>query len=239
VTRLEHLLTALRKHYGPLPEPPSDLFTLFVWETLSWHATPKKRDAALVALERLRVLTPTAMGRAPHAKLDAAVAAAGPYAEQRLKALRRVVDAFRERPDFPSAIRAPVPAALKSLKGLTQMGGDSGAYRVLLFAGDHPVLPVSASVDRTARRLGYGVPGRDFKQTAKNVREAVASELPPTSDAYRQAYVYLAHHGLTVCKQADPECPSCPLKRDCPGRKALFASGGSGDRAARSPLEEV
>jgi endonuclease III len=207
------------------------VFTLLVWETLSWHATPKKRDAAVAALERLRVLTPTAMGRAPQAKLEAAVAAAGPYAEQRLKALRHVVDTFRERPDFPSAIRAPFPAALKSLKGLTQMGGDSGAYRVLLFAGDHPVLPVSASVDRTARRLGYGVPGRDFKQTAKSVREAVASELPSATDAYRQAYVYLAHHGMTLCKQADPECPTCPLRRDCPGRTVLFAPGGSGREA--------
>ena len=223
-TRLHQLLTKLQKHYGPLPEPPSDAFELFVWEALSWHSTPKKRDAAFAALTRLRVLTPKAMGLAPRAKLDPSVAAAGPYTEQRLRALRRVVEAFRDHPDFPAVIKGPLSAAITSLRGLTQMGGDSGAYRMLLFAGDHPVLPVSASVDRTARRLGYGVAGKDFKQTAKSVREAVALELPATSETYRAAYVYLAHHGITICKQADPECPTCPLRKECPGRRAIYSS---------------
>jgi len=224
VTRLEQLIAKLRKHYGPLPEPPSDAFVLFVWEALSWHSTPEKRDAALRALERLRALTPDAMGRAPRAKLDAIIAAAGPYTLQRVQALRRVVETFNERPDLPAVLKGPMPIALKSLKGLTQMGGDSGAYRMLLFAGDHAVLPVNAGVERTARRLGYGVSGaRDFKQSAKNVRDAVARELPATSAAYRTAYVYFAHHGVTICKQADPECPTCPLKAECPGRKAIVA----------------
>jgi endonuclease III len=224
VTRLEQLIAKLRKHYGPVAEPPSDAFVLLVWEALSWHSTPEKRDAALKALERLRALTPDAMGRAPRAKLDAIVAAAGPYALQRLQALRRVVETFRERPNLPAVLKGPMPTALKSLKGLTQMGGDSGAYRMLLFAGDHPVLPVNAAVERTARRLGYGAgSARDFRQSAKNVRDAVARELPATSAAHRTAYVYLAHHGVTICKQADPECPICPLKAECPGRKAIVA----------------
>jgi endonuclease III len=223
VTRLEQLIAKLRKHYGPLPEPPSDPFELLVWEALSWHATTTKRDAAFAALKKLRVLTATAMAHAPRGKLDPVVASAGPYIAQRLQALRKVVDAFRDRPELPALIKSPLPAALKSLKGLTQMGGDSGAYRMLLFAGDHPVLPVNAAVERTARRLGYGQGGRDFKQSAKSVREAIARELPSTSTAYRTVYVYLAHHGTTICKQADPECPICPVKAECPGRKAIIA----------------
>ena len=224
MTRLEQLIAKLRKHYGPLPEPPSDAFVLLVWEALSWHSTTEKRDVALSALQRLRALTPDAMGRAPRARLDAIIAAAGPYTMQRIQALRRVVETFNERPDLPAVLKGPMPAALKSLKGLTQMGGDSGAYRMLLFAGDHAVLPVNAGVERTARRLGYGASGaRDFKQAAKIVRDAVARELPATSAAYRTAYVYLAHHGVTICKQADPDCPICPLKSDCPGRKAIVA----------------
>jgi len=224
MTRLEQLLAKLQKHYGPLPEPPSNPFELLVWEALSWHATTTKRDAAFAALRKLRVLTPTAMAQAPRGKLDPVVASAGPYIAQRLQALRKVVDAFRDRPDLPALIKSPLPVALKSLKGLTQMGGDSGAYRMLLFAGDHPVLPVNAGVERTARRLGYGEgAARDFKQSARNVRDAVARQLPATTAAYRTAYVYLAHHGVTICKQADPECPICPVKADCPGRQAIIA----------------
>ena len=78
-------------------------------------------------------------------------------------------------------------------------------------------------LERAARRLGYGSSGRDFKQAAKSVREAIAPELPPTATTYRAAYIYLAHHGITTCKQADPDCPTCPLRRECPGRKAIYS----------------
>src|SRR5262249_51057095 len=153
-------------------------------------------------LARLELLTPAAMAKAPRAKLDPIVAAAGPYAERRLQALRRAVDVFRKHSDICTVVKGPMPAALKALKSLTAMGGDAGAYRMLLFAGDHPVLPVNAGVERTARRLGYGRSGNDFKQAAKSVRDAVAPELPQTPGVYRAAYVYLAHHGVTICKQA-------------------------------------
>src|SRR6266852_8674676 len=99
--RLESLLAALRKFYGALPSPPSDPFILFVWEVLSAHSTPRKRDAALGALKRIRALTPDAMWRAPQKKLEESVALAGPYREQRLNALRTGVDRFRRSPDLP------------------------------------------------------------------------------------------------------------------------------------------
>jgi len=49
VSTLEALLQKLKKFYGALPAPPRDPFTLFVWEVLSVHSTPYKRDAALAA----------------------------------------------------------------------------------------------------------------------------------------------------------------------------------------------
>ena len=116
------------------------------------------------------------MSRAPQKKLEESVTLAGPYAEQRLRALRTGVDRFRRSPDLPQVIRGPLPAARRSLKGLPQMG-EGGAYRMLLFAADHPVLPVDAPVSRVARRLGYGQQHADFAKTARSVREAVSGEL--------------------------------------------------------------
>ena len=52
LTRLQQRLNTLQKHYGSLPEPPSDAFELFVWEALSPHATAAKRDSAFAALKR-------------------------------------------------------------------------------------------------------------------------------------------------------------------------------------------
>ncbi len=186
---------------------------------LSAHSTPRKRDAALGALKRVRALTPDAMWRVAQKKLEETVALAGPYLEQRLRALRTGVDVFRRAPDLPAMIRGPLPGARRALKGLPQMG-EGGAYRMLLFAAGHPVLPVDARVSRVARRLGYGEAQADFAKTARAIRAAVSVELPPAVDAYRRAFIYLNHHGAATCTDADPHCHICPLLQDCPeGRR--------------------
>ena len=215
MSRLEQILERLERFYGVLPSPPSDPFQLFVWESLSTHTTPRRRDAAYAALKRLRALTPDAMWRVSQLKLEATVALAGPYVEQRLRSLRAGVDLFRRHPDLPNTIRGPVAAALKALKPLPRMSGDSGAYRMLLFAGAHPVMPVDAGVWRTAVRLGYGQSTGNFKQSARTVRQSLAGELPSGLAAYRQAYLYLSHHGAVTCTQANPHCVVCPVLTEC------------------------
>jgi endonuclease III len=219
VSTLETLVEQLHRFYGPLPSPPRDPFILFVWEVLSVHSSPRKRDAALAALKRIPALTPDAMWRAPQKKLEASAALAGPYVEQRLKALRTGVDIFRRTPDLQAALRGPVAKARRALKGLPQMG-EGGAYRMLLFAAGHPVLPVDAKVSRVARRLGFGEQHSDFTKTARSIRAAATAQLPASIDAYRSAYLYLAHHGSATCTEADPHCAVCPLLNDCPFGKA-------------------
>jgi endonuclease-3 len=222
VSRLEDMLGALRKFYGTLATPPRDPFTLFVWEVLSVHSTPRKRDAALTALKRIRALTPDAMWRAPQKKLEVSVALAGPYAENRLRALRTGVDLFRRSPNLPAVIRGPLAAARRALKPLPQLG-ETGAHRMLLFAADHPILPVDARVSRVGRRLGYGDASDDFRKQARSVQEALTRELPPSVDAFRRAFSYLSHHGAATCTERDPHCAVCPLLKDCPEGKKRTA----------------
>jgi endonuclease-3 len=218
---LDVMLDRLQAFYGALPTPPRDPFRLFVWEVLSVHSTPRKRDAALAALKRIPALTPDSMWRAPQKKLEASVTAAGPYAEQRLKALRTGVDLFRRTPKMAAVIRGPLPAARRALRGLPQMG-EGGAYRMLLFAAGHPVLPVDSRVSRVARRLGFGEQQSDFARTARSVRDAVSATLPSDVAAFQRAFLYLEHHGGATCTEADPHCAVCPLLEDCPeGRRRL------------------
>jgi len=218
LSRLDTLVGKLKTFYGALPAPPSDPFQLFVWEVLSIHSVPRKRDAAMGALKRHRALTPDAMWRVAQKKLEDSVRLAGPYLEQRVNALRTGVDIFRRNPKLPAIIHGPLPAARKALKGMPQMG-EGGAYRMLLFAADHCVLPVDARVSRVATRLGYGEKQASFSKTARAVREAVATELQETLEAYRRAYVYFDHHGSATCTEADPHCHVCPLVKDCPEGK--------------------
>jgi endonuclease-3 len=217
--RIDRLVDALKAFYGTLPTPPSDPFQLFVREVLSVHSVPHKRDAAMSALKRHRALTPDAMWKVAQKKLEDSVRLAGPYLEQRVNALRTGVDIFRRNPKLAATIRGPLPAARKVLKGMPQMG-EGGAYRMLLFAADHCVLPVDARVSRVATRLGYGEKQATFSKTARAVRESIASELPETLGAYQRAYVYFDHHGAATCTEADPHCHVCPLFRDCPEGKS-------------------
>ena len=87
---------------------------------------------------------------------------------------------------------------------------------MLLFAADHPVLPVDAPVSRVARRLGYGQQQTDFTKTARSVREAVAGELQHDVETFRRAFLYLSYHGSTTCTETEPHCTICPLLDDCP-----------------------
>ena len=219
MARLEQLLASLKTFYGALPLPPRDPFTLFVWEVLSVHTTPRKRDVALAALKRIPALTPDSMWRAPQKKLEESVKLAGPYAENRLNALRTGVDVFRRSPNLPAVIRGPLPAARRAIKPLPQLG-ETGAHRMLLFTADQPILPVDARVSRVGRRLGYGESHDEFRKQARSVQEALARELPASADAYRRAFLYLSHHGGATCTEADPHCPVCPLVGECPEGKA-------------------
>jgi endonuclease-3 len=221
VSRLEALVDSLQGFYGALAPPPRDPFTLFVWEVLSAHSTPRKRDAALAALKRIRALTPDAMWRAPQKKLEESVKLAGPYFENRLQALRTGVDVFRRSPKLPAIIRGPLIAARRALKPLPQLG-EAGAHRVLLFAADHAVLPADARVTRVGKRLGYGDSYSDFRKQSRSVQDALTRELPPSVTAFRRAFLYLSHHGGATCTEGDPHCPICPLLNDCPeGQRRL------------------
>jgi len=215
VSKLDAIVDALRRFYGRLPAPPRDPFTLFVWEVLSVHSTPQKRDAALAALKRIPALTPDAMWRAPQKKLLDSVTLAGPYAENRLRALRTGVDMFRRNAALPRIVRGPLAPARRALKGLPQMG-EGGAYRMLLFAADHPILPVDARLARVATRLGYGDAQTVFAKTAKSVRDALAPELAGSLEAYRRTFLYLSHHGGATCTDRDPHCGVCPVVEMCP-----------------------
>jgi endonuclease III len=220
---LEPALASLARFYGLLPTPPRDPFILFVWEVLSVHTTPAKRDAALAALKRLRALTPDAMWQTPQEKLEQAVVLTGPYLERRVSALRAGGALFRRSPGLSAVLRGPLPAARRSLKRFPQLG-EGGAQRMLLFAADHAVLPVDARVNRVGRRLGYGTARGDFRKSARSVQQAISRELPPNVESFRRAFLYLSHHGAVTCTEADPHCHVCPLLRDCPeGQKRVRA----------------
>jgi endonuclease III len=201
-------LTKLEGFYGTVPPPPGEAFLYFVWETLGIRSNPRRRDAAIKAMKRVRALTPDAVARTPQAKIEAAVALAGPNLEARLQALRMGADLFRRAPRLPATLKGPVRAARRSLKPFSSFAPGM-PRRMLLFAGEHAVWPRDPGVARLCGRLEPQL------SNPSKVERAIARALPRTPTALRHAYVYLSHHAVATCIERQPHCGVCPLLADC------------------------
>jgi len=196
------LVDRLERFYGPLPQPPDDPFMLYVWEVLGVRTTAARRDSAMAALRRIPALTPDSMGKAPRAKLEQAVALAGPYREERLRALTSGVDVFKRNRDFPKKFRSDVTAAKEALALLPHLTAISGQW-LLLFAGRHPLFPEDPHVRRVLVRLHSDA-------------DVASAQLGGVVTAMQRATLYLSHHGKSTCIEADPRCHICPLRSECP-----------------------
>ena len=196
------VIDRLERFYGPQPQPPEDPFALYVWEVLGVRTTPARRDAAMGALRRIPALTPDSMAKAARAKLEKAVGLAGPYRDERLRALTSGVDVFKRNRDLPRKLRSDLDAARDALALLPHLTAVSSQW-LLLFAGRHPLLPDDPNVRRVLARLRMDA---DF----------AAGELGGVLTAMQRATLYLAHHGRATCIDADPLCHICPLRSDCP-----------------------
>lgn len=213
---LPAMLDALERFYGMLPAPPPDAFALYVWMVLSLQTTPQRRDAALAALRQIPAMTPDSLARAPRGKLEAAIAHARTRREERLRALIAGAVAFRRDPELPRALRGPLGAARAALERLPHLAPADREW-LLLFAGDHPMLPDDPDVLRVLARLDY--PGREAAPSdpqTDDVRAEVAHALGHDLGALRRAVTYLSHHGRATCTLGDPHCGVCPLLVRCP-----------------------
>jgi endonuclease III len=171
---------------------------------LGVRTTPSRRDAAMGALRRIPALTPDSMGKAARAKLEKAVALAGPHREERLRALSSGVDVFKRNRDLPKQIRSGIDPARAALALLPHLTAVSSQW-LLLFAGRHPLFPDDPSVRRVLARLQMGA-------------DIAAEELGGVLTAMQRATLYFAHHGRATCLDADPLCHICPLRSVCPFR---------------------
>ena len=196
------VMDRLERFYGPLPLPPEDPFALYVWDVLGVRTTAARRDAAMGALRRIPALTPDSMGKVARAKLEKAIALAGPYREERLRALTSGVDVFKRNRDLPKRLRSGIDAARDALALLPHLTAISGQW-LLLFAGGHPLFPDDPHVARVLTRLGIDA-------------DSATAQLGGVVTAMQRATLYLSHHGRATCLDVDPLCHICPLRAECP-----------------------
>jgi endonuclease-3 len=128
---------------------------------------------------------------------------------RRLQALLRTIHAQRRALTIDFLASEETPTAFEYLMSFHGIGPKTAAF-TLLFAFDHPVLPVDNAVLRVLRRLRLVRPrARDLEA------ERVLSPLIAKGEHY-PLHVLLFRHGKQRCRPKNPKCEECTLLKMCP-----------------------
>jgi endonuclease-3 related protein len=229
--------TALLARYGPQNWwPARSRFEVIVGAYLTQNTNWSNVEKAMANLRRDRLLTVTAMRKAPIAELEALVRPSG-YFRQKARNLKTFI-AFLDQQYSGSLSRmfaqptAKLRAELLALNGV----GPETADSILLYAGNHPVFVVDAYTRRvlerhgiisaktgyeeirslveqavsgaTAESLAVGVPGSDPRHNPSSMSRAPRSEL---AQHYNELHALIVRVGTHYCRTT-PNCAGCPLQ---------------------------
>jgi len=211
---LKSVLVRLREHYGKLPEPPPDPFTLILLENVAYLAKGDKRQEALQLLERTVGLDPASVLAAPDAKLQA-VTAHGILGDTFVDKLREcaaiALDEFGG--DLDEVVERPLPEAKKALRRFPGIG-EPGAEKILLFSRRQPFLAPESNGLRVLTRLGVVREESSYAKTYAGAR-ALGTEIGLSIPDLVTAHRLLQYHGQVLCRRTAPDCPACPVRPSC------------------------
>ena len=217
---MDGVLAPLRTFYGPLAQPPHELFAFFVWDVVSARALPSRRDLAWQAIKRLPALTPDAMFRASTEDLKRALDAVG-GPEQRIEQLKHGSGHFRRHRELAQRVSGPLAGAVRALADVPHLSSPA-RMRALLFTGGHAVAPVDDGVARVLGRL-HGLTGPKAR-VRRQVRRWLFQACGGDREKLADAVVLLAHHSGQACAAHSPHCPVCPLAPQCRHAQSALAS---------------
>src|ERR1700710_1205735 len=196
-------------------EPHGDALAEPVLTVLSQSTNDRNRDVAFLRL-RERYATWEAVAAAPVADVEEAIRPGG---ISKVKSARSVAilaarpDANGETLDLTWMRDAPVAQSRDFLCALPGVGRKTAAC-VLLFAYGLRDVPVDTHVSRVGMRLRLLRPGAPFEE----LHDAMLALTPPGAEL--ECHINLLRHGRRTCHAQRPACPSCALRRMCPGRRA-------------------
>jgi len=218
---LDSALDALHKRYGeaalPLVRGP---WQWVLWENVVYLADDARRAAAFEVLRQNTDFDPEAILDADDDALLIATST-GILAKQQAGKLRECAQIALD--DFHGNVDVvldwpPIKAqrALRQFPGI----GTPGAEKILMFEGAFNQLALESNGLRVLLRLGFGEEQSAYAATYKSVREALGKQAPTQSAELAQAHLLLRQLGQEVCTRTRPNCPTCPLSRQCPSSSA-------------------
>jgi len=224
--RVRRAAVALKARYGAWPdESAGPVLDQLVWFLLSTRTTVENCEAAYAALRAARP-TWAEVAEAPEESLYAPLRPSGLF-RSRARNLKSLLGILVERfgqaslEDLRGWPDAECEAFLLSLPGV----GLKVARCVLSFGLGRRAFAVDAHIWRVTRRLGWhSFPGEAPTRAGADAIQglALACEDPLSF------HVDLIRLGRELCPSGEPDCPPCPLARQC----ARAGAGAGADAGA-------
>jgi endonuclease-3 related protein len=234
---IPHYYAALLSRYGPQNWwPARSRFEVIIGAYLTQNTNWSNVEKAMANLRRARLLSLSAMRKAPIARLQALVRPSG-YFRQKARNLKTFL-AFLDRQYSGSLTRMFAQTTEKLRAELLDLNGvgPETADSILLYAGNHPVFVVDAYTRRVLLRHGIIGQKAPYEEIRRMMEQAIGSSAAeslvvknpasdprhPVSRMSRSARSALAQHynelhalivrvGNHYCR-TQPNCEGCPLQ---------------------------
>ena len=223
VAHLGRRVTA-REEQPPLDEYYNSLFTAFgpqhwwpgktqfeviVGAILTQNTSWTNVARAIENLRGERLLTQTAIERAPLPRIEALIRPSG-YFRQKARKLKAFCTFLRAeyRGSLKRMFETPTIVLREKLLGIFGIGPET-ADSILLYAGEHPVFVVDAYTKRMLARHGWADPEAKYE----DVRWIVERQFPGDTERFNEFHALIVNTGKNFCRPHEPLCGECPLGR--------------------------
>jgi len=217
--KLRRILRGLVRMYGPVaalkPRRGAGLDTLI--EAMLAQNTNMANATRGYRMLRRRFASWTKVMNAPIGDVQREIAICGlaRMRARRLQDLLRTIKQRRRGLSLDFLADELTPDAFDYLMGFHGIGPKTAAF-TLLFAFNHPLLPVDNGVLRVVRRLRLVRPKARDLEAERTLSPVIAK------GTHHATHVLLFRHAKERCRPKNPKCDDCELLKMCPhGQRVL------------------
>jgi endonuclease-3 len=206
-TALNRLLDKFHSDYDPNRNKP---FENLVGTILSQNTNRKNQVTAYRRLKEQVGITPKAINDADLKHIKDAIRPAGMY-NQRSNVLKSVSEEIIEKynGNIDQIFNETYLVAKEKLMEFQGVGPKT-ADVVLMFNGEHTVIPVDRHIERISKRLEIVPQNANYEEIRTTLQGASAPE------HFKEVHLSMIKFGREICKAQTPKCPECILNDICP-----------------------